>query len=531
MTQQQNRAALYCRLSVDDGDGESMSVANQREMLTRYAREKGFFVQKVYIDDGYSGTNFNRPQFRQMISDIENGLIDIVITKDLSRLGREYLQTGSYIEIFFPSYNVRYIAVNDGVDTAHGDNEFLGFRNIINEFYAKDISKKIRSARKILAKKGKFTAPFAPYGYKKDPDDKHHLLVDENTAPIVKRMFQLATEGKTPAEIAKIFTDEKILIPRAYIANTYGIYKTGYDTKYPYDWMGNSVAAILRSKLYIGTLVNHKRASKSFKNKKIIQLPEDEWIEVENTHEAIIDRETWNIVQKMVAVKKRPNKEGVSQIFAGLLKCPDCGHALTFNLGTCKGFQGNFVCNYARNKGKKHCTWHYISYKALYQIVLTDIQGHAALLKADRTRFEEALQAHLSTQNKKQLASLKREQSKLQKRLDELEFITKKLYEDNALSKITDDEYARLSAQFTDERKQANERLIAIAEQLKKEERNLESIVNFTAIIENYLDIKELNKTVLNELIDKIEVHEAEKIDGKRVQKVDIYYRFIGNLN
>jgi len=260
-------------------------------------------------------------------------------------------------------------------------------------------------------------------------------------------------------------------------------------------------------------------------------LPEDEWIEVENTHEAIIDRETWNIVQKMVAVKKRPNKEGVSQIFAGLLKCPDCGHALTFNLGTCKGFQGNFVCNYARNKGKKHCTWHYISYKALYQIVLTDIQGHAALLKTDRTRFEEALQAHLSTQNKKQLASLKREQSKLQKRLDELEFITKKLYEDNALSKITDDEYARLSAQFTDERKQANERLTAIAELLKKEERNLESIVNFTAIIEKYLDIKELNKTVLNELIDKIEVHEAEKIDGKRVQKVDIYYRFIGNLN
>ena len=273
MTQQQNRAALYCRLSVDEGDGESMSVANQREMLTRYAKEKGFFVQKVYIDDGYSGTNFNRPQFKQMISDIENGQIDIVITKDLSRLGREYLQTGSYIEIFFPSYNVRYIAVNDGVDTANGDNEFLGFRNIINEFYAKDISKKIRSARKTLAKQGKFTAPFAPYGYKKDPENKHHLLVDENTAPIVKRMFRLTLEGKTPTEIAEIFTKEQILIPRAYVAKTYGIYQTGYDTRYPYDWMGNSVASILRSKLYIGTLVNHRRTSKSFKNKKIIQLP------------------------------------------------------------------------------------------------------------------------------------------------------------------------------------------------------------------------------------------------------------------
>ena len=466
-----------------------------------------------------------------MISDIENGQIDIVITKDLSRLGREYLQTGSYIEIFFPSYNVRYIAVNDGVDTAHGDNEFLGFRNIINEFYAKDISKKIRSARKTLAKQGKFTAPFAPYGYKKDPENKHHLIVDENTAPIVKRMFRLTVEGTTSTEIAEIFTAEKILIPRAYVAKTYGSYQTGYDTRYPYDWMGNSVASILRSKLYIGTLVNHRRSSKSFKNKKIIQLPEEQWIEVENTHEAIIDRETWDIVQRMVAVKKRPNKDGVSQIFAGLVKCPDCGRALSYNIGTYKDFKGSFVCNYAKNKGKKYCTWHYITYKDLYQIVLTDIQSHVELLKKDRARFEEALQAHLSTQNKKQLASLKREQSKLQKRLDELEFITKKLYEDNALSKITDDEYARLSAQFIDERKQANERLTAFAEELKKEERNLESIVNFTAIIEKYLDIKELNKTVLNELIDKIEVHEAEKIDGKRVQKVDIYYRFIGNLN
>lgn len=252
---------------------------------------------------------------------------------------------------------------------------------------------------------------------------------------------------------------------------------------------------------------------------------------MENTHEPIIDQETWDIVQKMVAVKKRPNKDGISQIFAGLVKCPDCGRALSYNIGTYKDFQGSFVCNYAKNKGKKYCTWHYITYKALYQIVLTDIQSHVALLKKDRAKFEEAMQVHLSTQNKKKLASLKREQSKLQKRLDELGFITKKLYEDNALSKITDEEYARLSAQFSDERKQAEERLSAIDEELKKEERNLQKVTSFTAVIEKYLDVKELNKTVLNELIDKIEVHEAEKIDGKRIQKVDIYYRFIGNLN
>ncbi len=531
MTQQQNRAAIYCRLSVDDGDGESMSIQNQRDMLTRYAKENGFLVHKVYIDDGYSGTDFNRPQFKQMIEDIENKLIDIVITKDLSRLGRDYLQTGTYIEIYFPANDVRYIAVNDGVDSANGCDEFLGIKNIINEFYAKDISKKIRAARKTLAKQGKFTAPFAPYGYKKDPDDKHHLLVDENTAPIVKRMFTLASKGKTPTEIAKLFTDEKILIPRAYLAQTYGIYQTGYDTRYPCDWMATTVAEILRSKLYIGTIVNQKRTSKSFKNKKIIKRPTEEWIEVENTHEAIIDRDTWDVVQKLVKVKKRPNKQGTSQIFAGLLRCADCGHALTYNIGRVGNFQGNFVCNYARNKGGKYCTWHYISYKTLYQLVFEDILSLTILLKTDREAFETMLRTKLNAQNAKQLAALKKEQSKLKSRLDELGKIMKKLYEDNALSRITDEQYTHLSADFLIERQQAEQRLSEIAVTLAQQEHNLENAAKFTAVIESLTDIKELNKTILNKLIDKILVHEAEKVDGKRTQLIDIYYRFVGNIN
>ncbi len=531
MTQQQNRAAIYCRLSVDDGDGESMSIQNQRDMLTRFAKDNGFLVHKVYIDDGYSGTNFERPQFKQMIEDIENKLIDIVITKDLSRLGRDYLQTGTYIEIYFPANDVRYIAVNDGVDSAKGNDEFLGIRNIMNEFYAKDISKKIRAARKTLAKQGKFSAPFAPYGYKKDPDDKHHLLVDENTAPIGKRMFTLASKGKTPTEIAKLFTDEKILIPRAYIAETYGIYQTGYDKNYPYDWIGSTVAEILRSKLYIGTLVNQRRTSKSFKNKKIIQRPENEWIEVENTHEAIIDRDTWEIVQKLVKVKKRPNKQGTSQIFAGLVRCADCNHALTYNIGRTGSFQGSFVCNLARNKGKKYCTWHYISYKALYQLVFEDILAHTVLLKTDREAFETMLQTRLNAQNAKQLAALKREQGKLKSRLDELNKIMKKLYEDNALSRITDEEYARLSEGFVTERQQTEERLCEISVILTQQEHNFENAAKFTAVIESLIDIKELDKMVLNKAIDKILVHEAEKVDGRRTQQIDIYYRFVGNIN
>ncbi len=401
----------------------------------------------------------------------------------------------------------------------------------MNEFYAKDISKKIRAARKTLAKQGKFTAPFAPYGYKKDPNDKHRLLVDENTAVNVRRMFQLASEGKSPSEIADIFTAEQIPIPRAYVAQTYGIYLTGYDTRYPYDWIGSTVAEILRSKLYIGTLVNHRRTSKSFKNKKIIVLPEDEWIEVENTHEAIIDRETWDIVQSLVKVKKRPNKSGTSQIFAGLVKCADCGHSLTYNIGRVGNYQGNFVCNYARNKGSKYCTWHNISYKALYQVVLNHILAIINLLITDREAFQTMLEKHLSAQNKKQLATLKKEQGKLQIRLDELGKIIKKLYEDNALFRISDDEYTRFSAEFISERQQAEQRLTAITAELAQQEHSLKNAEQFTALVEKHINLKELDKVVLNELIERIEVSEAQKIDGKKQQQVDIFYRFIGKID
>ena len=533
MTQQQkNRTAVYCRLSVDDGDGESMSIGNQREMLTRYCKENDLIIVDIYIDDGYSGTNFDRPDFKRMINDIENGMIDVVVTKDLSRLGREYLKTGTYIEIFFPAHNVRYIAVNDSVDTATGTNEFIGIRNIINEIYAKDISKKIRSARTTLAKQGKYTASFAPYGYKKHPDDKHKLIPDENTAPVVKRMYQLTAEGKTPSEIADIFTAEKILIPRAYTAETYGAFKTSYDTRYPYDWLPGTIVNILRSKLYIGTLVNHKRTSVSFKNKKLVDIPKNEWIEVENTHEPLVDRETWDIVQKIVAVKKRPAKDGERQMFAGLVRCPDCGRALTFSKNSNNtNFAGSFACNYARNKGKKYCSWHYISYTALYQLVLADVQKHTTLLKADREKFLKMLSEHMNAQSQKQLTSLKKEQGKLQIRLDELQKITRSLYEDKALGKISDEDYSRFSAEFSDERKKSEERLNEIAIVFANEKANLENTDKFLAIIEKYVNVTELNKKLLNELIERIEVHEAEKVDGKRVQQIDVYYRFVGNLN
>ena len=527
--QQKNRTALYCRLSREDGDGESMSIANQREMLTRYAQEHGFFVHKVYPDDGYSGTSFDRPGFQEMIDDIEAGEIDVVITKDLSRLGREYLKAGYFIEIYFADKNVRYIAVNDGVDTARGDNEFVGIRNIMNEFYARDISKKVRSSRRTLARQGKFTAAFAPYGYRKDPQDKHHLIVDENTAPVVRRIFSMAGSGSNPHQIADILSAEKIRIPRAYLADTYDAYHGTYNKDRPFDWHTGTVAAILRNKVYIGTSVGHKRTSKSFKSKKIIEVPREEWIEVENTHEAIIDRETWEIVQKMVAVKKRATKGGIQQMFVGLVKCADCGHALSYN--ATKNARGNFICNYAKWSGKKYCTWHYISYNALYRIVLADIRSKIILYHDSRAEFEQMLSKQMSSQSQKQLAALQKEQGKLRARLDELQQITKKLYEDKALSRISGEEYRRLSADFICESGHVETRLTDIAGQLAAEQSQQENAGRFSAVIDRYMDLQELDKQVLNELIDRIVVHDAQKIDGRRTQQVDIFYRFVGNLN
>lgn len=528
MTQQQkNRTAIYCRLSRDDGDGESMSILNQREMLSRYANENGFSIYKIYIDDGYSGTNFERPQFKQMIADIENGLIDVVITKDLSRLGREYLQTGSYIEIFFPANNVRYIAGNDGVDTSTGENEFLGIKNIINEFYAKDTSRKVRSARISLAKQGKYLAPVAPYGYQKSPADKHILIPDEVTAPIVKRMFRMAKEGMVPYQIANTFKNEKILMPIAYTAKTTGRYKTKYDNRYPYDWQRSTIAAMLRNKVYIGTLVNHKRTFHSFKNKQLLDVPKEEWIEVEGTHEPLIDRETWDIVQKMVSVKKKYNLNGEKQIFAGLLKCPDCAWSLSFVRG--RG-NGSFTCNYAKSKGTSYCSWHSISYNALYAAVSADIKKHIELLKSDRAKFEAMLAKQMNMQNKKQLDALIKEQRRLSARLDELKKVIRTLYEDKALSKISAEEYETISEGCLEEKRNAETRLGQIKEQLATEKECFENVGHFTSVVEKYLDFKELDRVMLNELIEKIEVHEAEKIDGVKRQKIDVYYRFVGNI-
>lgn len=527
------RAALYSRLSRDDGmgEGESNSIVNQKQMLGQYAVEHGFEIVDYYVDDGWSGTNFERPDFKRMISDIEKDLIDIVIVKDLSRLGRNNAMVALYTEMIFPDNDVRFIAINDNIDTTNGDNDIMPFKNVVNEFYAKDISKKIRSAYRVKALNGEFTAAFAPYGYMKDSENKHRLIPDPNTADIVRRVFKLAADGVSPYKISMILRADKILIPRAYFAETTGRYTTSYNKKYPYDWCNSTITTILKNRVYLGHMVNNKSTTKSYKNRKLVKLPESEWIEVKNTHEPLVDEMTWELAQKTIGKKKRPMRTGEIQIFSGLVKCSTCGCALTLAKQNDRKGNGNFACSTSRKKGKAYCSFHYITYDNLYKIVLEDIRKQANVAKSYEQEFVEAVTEFKLKKQKEQCSKNERNIEKANLRLSELENIIRCLYEDKVNGKITEfrfnllaDGYEREQQKLTEEIHQWQEELTVIRD--TKEQTKL-----FADCVKKYTDIKELTAPILNELIDKIVVYDAEKVDGVRTQKIEIYYRFVGLVN
>lgn len=332
--QQRTRTAIYCRLSRDDEQsGESMSIENQKILLQRYAKEHHFEVADIYVDDGWSGTNFDRPDFQRMKRDIESGGIDIVLVKDLSRLGRNQIETSLCIQVFFPEYQVRFIAVSENIDTAKGEDDFMELRNLFNEWFVRDTSRKVKSGYRQRALNGDYTGAFAPYCYQKDEQNKHKLVPDENTAPIVQRIFRLAVEGHSPYKIGRLLRAYRILTPRAYLAEQHQRYLKVVNTKHPYDWGATTVKVILQNKVHLGHMVSHKTTKPSFKRKGMVAVPEEEWIEVPNTHEPLIDEETFALAQKVIRVKKRPTKAGEHQIFAGLLKCSTCGQGLSFARG------------------------------------------------------------------------------------------------------------------------------------------------------------------------------------------------------
>ena len=529
----------YCRLSKDDGtDNESASIATQKSILTDYVKKQGWNLVKTYVDDGYSGTNFQRPAFQEMLKDIENGLINCVITKDLSRLGRNYLDCGLYLEVFFPEHNVRYIAVNDGVDTLNKSAmDITPFRNILNEMYSADVSVKIKSAYRARFQQGKFMGTTAPYGYVKDPADHNHLLIDDKVAHVVREIFDLALAGNGISKIRKHINKQHILRPAAY-AVTQGA--TGYERHFEdneenrYIWSENSVRGILRSPIYAGNLAGYKRIAANMKSKKRPSKLPEEWEVIPDTHEGIVTQEEFDTVQQLITSRRLPeNKGGFENIFAGVIKCADCGYAMRAMSANRRKRPDiidcvQYSCNNYGRYGNIMCTAHSIEARDLFNAVLADINRFADMAVNDE-KAVRAIEKRLTETDQSRAKALEKEQRKLNKRLAELDRLFSSLYEDKVMERITERNFEMMSGKYQKEQLEIEARLKEVTETLNDSYEKSQGVRDFLSLIRNYQGIKELDATIINALIDKILVSEREKlIDGTVRQEIKIYYKFIG---
>ncbi len=530
LKQQNKITALYCRLSRDDElGGDSMSIQNQKTMLSRYANDNGFINTEFFVDDGYSGTNFDRPDFQRMISLIEDGKIGAVIVKDLSRLGREYLKTGYYTEIYFPQKDVRFIAVNDNVDSELGDNDFAPFKNIVNEWYARDISKKVKSAFRTMAANGGYILGPAPYGYSR-VELKSNKLIPNKCADNVRLMFRLALEGKSCHMIATQLRKMQVLTPHSY--NHSDEIGSGSSVKYPYDWDTGSVYHILTNPVYTGKIVCLRYGVKSFKDKRIIKHDSDDWVITENTHEALVSEEDFQTVQQRVSVKRDSITSNADNIFRGLVYCPDCGkrHGFASTKNRRKSI-GTYRCQTAIRHGLSACSGHNIQFEQLYAVVLDDIRRHASLAAEDSEKYIEMLTNAAENAQNNDSASFTKEIEKSRKRISELEFLIQKLYEDKVFGVIAEDTYRSLSDNMEKEHSELSKKVKELSDAVVANAEKLQGAKDFAGLVRNYVDIQSLDYELIHTLIEKIYVHQKEFVDGKAVVKVDIYYRFVGNTS
>lgn len=529
--------ALYLRLSRDDElQGESNSISTQRIMLRKYAEQNGFYVVDEYIDDGYSGTNFERPSFKRMIDDIENDRINCVITKDLSRLGRNYLLTGQYIELFFPAHNVRYIAIDNGVDSENQQSsEFTPFLNVINEWYARDISRKVKRAIHTRNENGAHYGAYAPLGYIKDSEKKGHLLIDGDTRWIIEKIFSLALQGMGAAGITRILRDEKVPTAGWLNYKRYGtfanIYAGAPDEK-AYSWTIAQVKSILKEETYIGNSVHNKQTNISFKDKRKIRRPQEDWWRVENTHDALISKDDFQKVQGMIASRRRKQKDGTTQIFSGLLKCADCDWSLAYGMNRqSKTPYAHYHCS-RYGQGLGQCSMHYIRYDVLYSYVLSRLQFWFSEVQQDESRL---LQQILESRDKDRCMEQKETVSELKrakKRLAETDALFGRLYEDRITGKITEHNFSMLSDKYQKEQDGLAKMIDTLQKQLEQETQKTTDAEKWISLIKQYTYPVELTAELLNAFIEKILVHEAVTDEhGDRVQKVEIFYRFIGRID
>lgn len=523
--------AIYCRLSRDDGtDSESNSIGNQKKLLSQKAKELKLTNTKYYVDDGYTGTNFNRPGFQAMLEDIEMGYVTTVMVKDLSRLGRDYVSVGHYTDNFFPEHNIRFIAVNDLVDSNEGDNEIAPFKNIMNEMYARDISRKVRSSHRI---RGNLGEPLSqpPYGYMKDPQNKKKWIVDTEAAEVVKSIFAMCIEGKGNETIARILQENKVMIPMAYWQSK-GLNKGGKKTQpNPYKWCKTTVQKILCQQEYCGDVINFKTYSKNFKNKKRLQNPEENWKIFKNVHEPIIDRDTFETVQKMKAKGKRraPNPEHAEKnMFCGLLYCADCGSPLWFNVNHPNTDIKYFMCsNYKGRRGTCEGT-HYVRADSLEQIVMLELRSLASFLIEDEEAFADILEAKTNKSILNQQKFLESSIDKATARTKEIAVMYEKLFEKHINGIVNEESFMQLSQKYETERDELKVKIRQYQEELSEIENLRTSKEQFTTAIRKFMQMETLTPALLNELIEKIEVHSIEGKGKNKTQKIIIHYRFIG---
>lgn len=521
--------ALYCRLSVDDElNGESNSITHQKEMLEEYAQKNNFYNIKFYVDDGYSGTNFNRPAFKELIKNIDSGIVGTVIVKDMSRLGRDYLKVGYYSEVYFGEAGVHFIAVNDNVDnTIENDSDFTPFRNIMNEWYAKDTSKKVRAVIRAKGMSGKSTCNCPPYGYIKD--ENGNWLVEKEAAEIVKRIYRLCIEGYGPMQISKKLNAQKAISPVVWKNKVGWKYKLE-KVDHPELWTVSAIRRILSNPIYLGNTVNFRTKKKSYKSHSVVYLPKDEWVIFEDTHEAIIDRDTFDTVQKLrEGVRRRVSIDGEMSIFSGLLYCADCGAKMYLNRH--RGSEKDaFNCASYRKEKERTCTSHYITLHAIEDIVLYDLQRVLGMAKGKETEFVSMLQEKNKKMTKSDLSEKAKECDEAEKRIAVLDRIIQNLYEDKVSGTLSEERFIKLSKNYESEQAELTDKVKFLKDELMAVQKETADINKFMRLIKRYTEITELNAEIVRTFIDKIYVHKGEKAQGGHRQTIEIIYNCVGAI-
>lgn len=534
MLQADKITALYCRLSQEDMQaGESESIQNQKLILQRYADDHFFLNTRFFVDDGFSGVSFEREGLQAMLREVEAGNVATVITKDLSRLGRNYLKTGELIEIIFPEYEVRYIAINDGVDTAREDNEFTPLRNWFNEFYARDTSKKIRAVKQAKAQRGERVNGEVPYGYIADPNDRNHLIPDPETTHVVKQIFAMYVRGDRMCDIQNWLRDNEIL--------TVGElrYRRTGRTQHPrpqqnawYNWPDKTLYDILTRQEYLGHTITAKTYKVSYKSKKTRKNAEDKRYFFPNTHEPLIDEETFALAQKRIATRHRPTKSDEIDLFSGLLFCGDCGYKMYLQKGAGTPERKHaYTCGNYRNRARNDflCTTHYIRKSVLKELVLADLQRIMSYVKGHEQEFIRTATECNDQAMKKALSHQRKELEKAETRLSELNLLFRKLYEDNALGRLSNEQFVFLTSGYEDEKRELTKRAAALKKEIDTAAERSADVKRFVALVRRYTEISELTYENVHEFIDRILVYELDKDTNTR--KIEIFYSFVGKVD